>query len=99
MRSIKKFAVTAAVIAAVSTTAACGGEEDTASADEANSPASSESSQAMDPAANLVGPACDDYAKAVPDGAGSVEGMSQDPVAVAASNNPDAEDADRGRVR
>ena len=42
----------------------------------------------MDPAANLVGPACDDYAKAVPDGAGSVEGMAQDPVAVAAGNNP-----------
>jgi uncharacterized surface protein with fasciclin (FAS1) repeats len=42
----------------------------------------------MDPAANLVGPGCADYAKAVPDGAGSVEGMAQDPVAVAASNNP-----------
>ena len=41
-----------------------------------------------DPAANLVGPGCADYAKAVPDGAGSVEGMAQDPVAVAASNNP-----------
>ena len=42
----------------------------------------------MDPAANLVGPGCADYADAVPDGAGSIEGMSQDPVAVAASNNP-----------
>jgi uncharacterized surface protein with fasciclin (FAS1) repeats len=42
----------------------------------------------MDPAANLVGAGCADYAEAVPDGAGSVEGMSQDPVAVAASNNP-----------
>ena len=42
----------------------------------------------MDPAANLVGPGCAAYADAVPDGAGSVEGMSQDPVAVAASNNP-----------
>ena len=29
-----------------------------------------------------------DYAEAVPDGEGSVEGMAQDPVAVAASNNP-----------
>jgi uncharacterized surface protein with fasciclin (FAS1) repeats len=46
-----------------------------------------ESMQA-DPAANLVGPGCADYAEAVPDGAGSVEGMAQDPVAVAASNNP-----------
>jgi uncharacterized surface protein with fasciclin (FAS1) repeats len=42
----------------------------------------------MDPAANLVGPGCADYAAQVPDGAGSVDGMSQDPVAVAASNNP-----------
>ena len=47
-----------------------------------------ESGEAMDPAANLVGPACADYAAAVPDGAGSVAGMAQDPVAVAASNNP-----------
>ena len=42
----------------------------------------------MDPAANLVGPGCAGYAEAVPDGDGSIEGMSQDPVAVAASNNP-----------
>ncbi|MDW4571502.1 fasciclin domain-containing protein [Microbacterium sp. M3] len=41
-----------------------------------------------DPAANLVGPGCADYAEAVPDGDGSIEGMSADPVAVAASNNP-----------
>jgi uncharacterized surface protein with fasciclin (FAS1) repeats len=41
-----------------------------------------------DPAADLVGPGCAAYAEAVPDGAGSVVGMSQDPVAVAASNNP-----------
>lgn len=44
--------------------------------------------ETMDPAANLVGPGCADYAAQVPDGAGSVQGMSQDPVAVAASNNP-----------
>ncbi|GMA33349.1 fasciclin domain-containing protein [Litorihabitans aurantiacus] len=42
----------------------------------------------MDPAANLVGPGCAAYAEAVPDGAGSVSGMAQDPVATAASNNP-----------
>jgi uncharacterized surface protein with fasciclin (FAS1) repeats len=42
----------------------------------------------MDPAANLVGPGCADYAAMVPDGAGSVEGMAQDPLSVAASNNP-----------
>lgn len=39
-------------------------------------------------AAGLVGPGCAAYAEEVPDGAGSIEGMSADPVAVAASNNP-----------
>jgi len=43
---------------------------------------------AADPAANLVGPGCEAYAEQVPDGAGSITGMSTDPVAVAASNNP-----------
>jgi uncharacterized surface protein with fasciclin (FAS1) repeats len=43
---------------------------------------------AADPAADLVGPGCADYAKKVPDGSGSVAGMAEDPVATAASNNP-----------
>lgn len=56
---------------------------------ESNSGSGSTTSSAMaDPAANLVGPGCADYAKAVPEGAGSVNGMAQDPVATAASNNP-----------
>ena len=42
----------------------------------------------MDPAADLVGPGCADYAAQNPTGPGSVTGMAQDPVAVAASNNP-----------
>ena len=41
-----------------------------------------------DPAANLVGTGCAGYAEQVPSGPGSVAGMSQDPVTVAASNNP-----------
>jgi uncharacterized surface protein with fasciclin (FAS1) repeats len=60
-------------------------------ADEPSTPAMEESEEPMeemDPAANLVGPGCADYAEAVPDGAGSVEGMAADPVATAASNNP-----------
>ncbi|MBV9514686.1 MAG: fasciclin domain-containing protein, partial [Mycobacteriaceae bacterium] len=40
------------------------------------------------PAANLVGTGCTSYAQQVPTGPGSVQGMAQDPVAVAASNNP-----------
>lgn len=59
---------------------------------ESSEPTTPESSapapQTMDPAANLVGPGCAAYAEAVPSGGGSIQGMSQDPVAVAASNNP-----------
>jgi uncharacterized surface protein with fasciclin (FAS1) repeats len=40
-------------------------------------------------AADLVGPGCADYAALHPSGPGSVDGMSQDPVATAASNNPE----------
>ncbi len=53
-----------------------------------NAPSPTTEAPMADPAADLVGPGCTAYAEAVPDGAGSVEGMSLDPVAVAASNNP-----------
>ncbi|WP_221585871.1 fasciclin domain-containing protein [Microbacterium sp. G2-8] len=72
-----------------------GGDDESASSEapmtsEAPSeePMETETEAEADPAANLVGPGCADYAEAVPDGAGSIQGMSQDPVAVAASNNP-----------
>ncbi len=42
----------------------------------------------MDPAANLVGPGCEDYAAEVPEGDGSVQGMALLPVADAAAANP-----------
>lgn len=59
---------------------------DTGSAEPSDTPSSD---SGIDPAmANLVGPGCADYAKANSTGAGSVEGMAQDPVATAASNNP-----------
>jgi uncharacterized surface protein with fasciclin (FAS1) repeats len=45
-------------------------------------------SASPNPAA-LVGTGCAAYEKKVPSGAGSIVGMSADPVAVAASNNPD----------
>jgi uncharacterized surface protein with fasciclin (FAS1) repeats len=45
-------------------------------------------SATADPAANLVGTGCAGYAEKVPNGPGSVAGMAQDPVPVAASNNP-----------
>ncbi|MBI2699223.1 MULTISPECIES: fasciclin domain-containing protein [Mycobacterium] len=40
------------------------------------------------PAADLIGPGCSEYAAQNPTGPGSVAGMAQDPVATAASNNP-----------
>lgn len=52
------------------------------------SPTEEMTAEAMDPMGDLVGAGCAAYAEQVPSGAGSVEGMSQDPVAVAASNNP-----------
>jgi uncharacterized surface protein with fasciclin (FAS1) repeats len=40
-------------------------------------------------APNLVGAGCNNYAATHPSGPASITGMSQDPVAVAASNNPE----------
>lgn len=54
----------------------------------ATSQLSPTTSAAADPAANLVGSGCAAYATEVPSGPGSVTGMAQDPVTVAASNNP-----------
>jgi len=93
MRSIKKVAIAVAAVAALTMTAACGAEDEASESAAATTteeaPMEEESmDEGADPAANLVGPGCADYAEAVPDGAGSVEGMAQDPVAVAASNNP-----------
>ncbi len=94
---IQKLAVAAAAVSVLSMTAACGSDDtstaasDDTSTSESTAPVeeeSAESDDTMDPAANLVGAGCADYAEAVPEGAGSVEGMAQDPVAVAASNNP-----------
>jgi uncharacterized surface protein with fasciclin (FAS1) repeats len=80
------FAAAIALSGCTSATTAGSMDETTPSMQQTETPMAEETT--MDPAANLVGPACQAYADAVPDGAGSIEGMSQDPVAVAASNNP-----------
>ncbi|ALX06196.1 MULTISPECIES: fasciclin domain-containing protein [Aeromicrobium] len=69
-------------------TAACGSSSDDSASSDSESSSTPSSEAASDAGSDLVGPGCADYAKAVPDGAGSVEGMAQDPVATAASNNP-----------
>lgn len=93
--SRKTFAILAFAAAATLTLAGCSSSSDMEKKDESSqsqtesSPEESDSGDMMaDPAADLVGPGCAAYADEVPDGAGSIAGMSEDPVAVAASNNP-----------
>ena len=84
MRSTKsKAGAVAAVASLVLLVSACSSDEPTA--DETTTIPSEETTE---PTTDLVGPGCADYVKAVPDGAGSVAGMAQDPVATAASHNP-----------
>ncbi len=98
MRNVHRSTLTAATIAAMavlglsacsndSSTSASSSSESTTSA-EATSSAQATSSATADPAANLIGTGCAAYAQQVPEGPGSVAGMAQDPVTVAASNNP-----------
>lgn len=98
------FTVAGVAAAALLSLTACGGSGSASGSSASSAPMSSSPSSSMaspsasasasssagmmDPAANLVGPGCAAYAKQVPTGAGSVEGMALDPVAVAASNNP-----------
>lgn len=92
MRPTKKLVALAAILPALSFLAACGGSSDSGDSSKSSSSdkssSSAPSSKAADPAAGLAGPGCAAYAKKVPDGSGSVQGMAADPVAVAASNNP-----------
>lgn len=83
----KRTTLAALTLAAVATfgLAACA---PATTAPEAESPAPAVEEPTVDYAANLVGPGCAAYAEANPDGGGSIVGMAQDPVAVAASNNP-----------
>ena len=86
MRVIKRTTFAALTLAAVATfgLAACA----PVATPVAETPAPVASEPMMDYAADLVGTGCAAYAEQVPDGGGSIVGMAQDPVAVAASNNP-----------
>jgi uncharacterized surface protein with fasciclin (FAS1) repeats len=100
MTTRKILPLLGSLAASVALLSACsGGMSEEPTSAEGNPPAIEQESEAggmasdgggvgMDPAANLVGAGCADYAEMVPDGAGSVEGMAQDPLSVAASNNP-----------
>ena len=95
MRTTKKLVAAAAILPALTALAACGGssgKSDSASGSSSSSMSSdspsSSTSMGSSTKSALVGPGCAQYAKQVPNGAGSVQGMAQDPVATAASNNP-----------
>ncbi|WP_169829227.1 fasciclin domain-containing protein [Agromyces aureus] len=95
MRSIRSTRTALAVfsITAVAMLGLAGCSSGDTTSSESDEPTTSQESmapteEAMDPAADLVGSGCAAYAEQVPDGAGSVAGMAEDPVAVAASNNP-----------
>ena len=91
----KAFTAAGLAAAAILTVSACSNDTTTSASPETTSSTVAAASAApapmersMDPAADLVGPGCADYAAQNPTGPGSVTGMAQDPVAVAASNNP-----------
>ena len=92
----RTYVLFAAVAGLALSTSACGSSDSASSAAPSTSspaPAASDTATATpSPTAEMmagpVGAGCADYAKAVPSGAGSVDGMAKDPVAVAASNNP-----------
>jgi uncharacterized surface protein with fasciclin (FAS1) repeats len=89
MSMVESKTVAAAGMAALAVLgmSACSSKSDTSSS--SSSSAAAATSATADPAAaNLVGTGCAGYASKVPSGPGSVAGMAQDPVAVAAGNNP-----------
>lgn len=86
--STRKMVLAAVATLALFGTAACGSDDSGDETTDTSSSAAPSDDSMTDAGADLVGPGCADYAAQVPDGAGSVEGMAQDPVATAASNNP-----------
>ncbi|WP_327149023.1 fasciclin domain-containing protein [Nocardia sp. NBC_01329] len=90
MKSMQRGVLAAALVstAALLGSTACSGDASSDSAATATNSPMASTPAAGEPATGLVGPGCADYAAQVPSGAGSVGGMAQDPVAVAASNNP-----------
>ena len=94
--SMRRILVAGVALTATISLSACGSDDESTS-DAAAAPMDTTTSAASpsmtteaagDAMSGLVGPGCAAYAEAVPDGAGSVEGMSTDPVATAAGNNP-----------
>ena len=94
MKTVPNKTITAASLAAIAVLglSACSSSTDTASTtttEATTSEVTTTTTTAMaDPAANLVGAGCADYAKQVPTGPGSVAGMAAGNVTAATANNP-----------
>jgi uncharacterized surface protein with fasciclin (FAS1) repeats len=85
----KTLAVASLAALAIVGISACSSSKSEPAATTSASPATSMVAPATaDPAADLIGSGCADYAAQHPSGPASVTGMAQDPVATAASNNP-----------
>lgn len=80
-RTNRSFSAAVALIATLGLVACSGSEGATGPVDQGKSKALANSSQ-------MVGPGCAAYVSKVPSGAGSVEGMAEDPLVTAAGNNP-----------
>ncbi|MEV6218275.1 fasciclin domain-containing protein [Nocardia sp. NPDC051833] len=87
MRSLRSTLLAAALLGSVLGAAACSDDDSATSAATSSAPMTTSAANGTG-ASDLVGPGCAEYAAQVPSGPGSVSGMAQDPVAVAASNNP-----------
>ncbi|MGW4633516.1 fasciclin domain-containing protein [Nocardia sp. NPDC004415] len=91
MRTLRSTLLAAALLGSVLGAAACSDDDSTTSTTSSASMTSMPMTSAPttgDAATGLVGAGCAEYAAQVPSGPGSVSGMAQDPVTVAASNNP-----------
>jgi len=101
MRSIRRGGLVAVALLVAALGTACGGDDDTAdpgtsvnetseeeTSEEETSEPEETSEEPEETGMEVVGAGCAGYAEAVPTGEGSVEGMADDPVSVAASNNP-----------
>lgn len=91
VRNRTSYTITGVAVLALLGLSACSNDDDStdSSSAAATTEESMESEDTMaDPAATLVGTECEAYAAAVPEGPGSIEGMSTSSVTEAASNNP-----------
>ncbi|MBF6177811.1 fasciclin domain-containing protein [Nocardia otitidiscaviarum] len=86
--SQRTLAVAVALAAATAVVTGCSDDQSDSTAATSSTTTTAAATTTADAASDLVGPGCMEYAEQVPTGAGSVSGMAQDPVAVAASNNP-----------